>query len=52
MEMAHKGVIMQIDLNKAATPYTECASRYYFRQMVLGIEYCKFRLLLLKYKNH
>jgi hypothetical protein len=43
MDMAHKGVIMQIDSNKAATPYTERASRHYFRQMVLGIEYCKFR---------
>ncbi|CAO0792678.1 unnamed protein product [Mucor circinelloides] len=39
LEMAHKGVIMQIDLHQAATPYTESASRYYFRQMVLGIEY-------------
>ncbi|OAD02267.1 hypothetical protein MUCCIDRAFT_120216, partial [Mucor lusitanicus CBS 277.49] len=39
LEMAHKGVIMQIDLHQAATPYTESASRYYFRQMILGIEY-------------
>ncbi|CEP10213.1 hypothetical protein [Parasitella parasitica] len=42
MEMAHKGVIMQIDLNKPATPYTESVSRYYFRQMVLGIEYLHY----------
>ncbi|CAO3612882.1 unnamed protein product [Mucor fragilis] len=39
MEMAHKGVIMQIDLHQVATPYTEFASRYYFRQIILGIEY-------------
>ncbi|KAL9556023.1 hypothetical protein MBANPS3_002081 [Mucor bainieri] len=39
LEMAHKGVIMQIDLHQVATPYTESASRYYFRQMILGIEY-------------
>lgn len=41
MEMAHKGVIMQIDLHQVATPYTEFASRYYFRQIILGIEYRK-----------
>ncbi|GAN07657.1 hypothetical protein MAM1_0170d07159 [Mucor ambiguus] len=39
LEMAHKGVIMQIDLHQVATPYTESTSRYYFRQMILGIEY-------------
>ncbi|KAI9481034.1 MAG: kinase-like domain-containing protein [Benjaminiella poitrasii] len=39
LEMAHKGVIMQIDLNQSTTPYTEKASRFYFRQIILGIEY-------------
>ncbi|KAK4520561.1 uncharacterized protein ATC70_006438 [Mucor velutinosus] len=39
LEMAHKGVIMQIDLHQVATPYTESTSRYHFRQIILGIEY-------------
>lgn len=51
LEMAHKGVIMQIDLHQAATPYTESASRYYFRQMILGIEYRK-SYKLLKVSHH
>ncbi|KAI7905300.1 kinase-like domain-containing protein [Cokeromyces recurvatus] len=42
MEMAHKGVIMHINLNQSATPYTEKISRFYFRQMILGIEYLHY----------
>lgn len=52
MEMAHKGVIMQIDLDQVATPYTESASRYYFRQIVLGIEYRKSYIVLKKVSDH
>lgn len=47
MEMAHKGVIMQIDINRTATPYTEKTARFYFRQMILGIEYCKSILVII-----
>jgi len=46
LEMAHKGVIMQIDLHQVATPYTESTSRYHFRQIILGIEYRKYCMLL------
>lgn len=40
MEMAHRGVLMQMDLYQHATPCTEETARFYFRQIVLGIEYC------------
>ncbi|KAI8971426.1 kinase-like domain-containing protein [Mycotypha africana] len=42
MDMAQKGIIMHIDLHKTATPYTEKMARYYFRQVILGIEYLHF----------
>ncbi|KAI8584265.1 hypothetical protein K450DRAFT_218968 [Umbelopsis ramanniana AG] len=38
-EMAEKGALMDIDLDKASVPYSEEESRIYFRQMILGIEY-------------
>ncbi|CAM0142812.1 hypothetical protein VKS41_002624 [Umbelopsis sp. WA50703] len=38
-EMADKGVLMDIDLDKAATPYSEEVCRDYFIQMLLGIEF-------------
>lgn len=40
-EMAEKGVLMDIDLDKAAQPYSEEECRVCFRQMILGIEYRK-----------
>jgi hypothetical protein len=43
-EMAEKGVLMDIDLDKACVPYTEEESRIYFRQMILGIEYRKYNI--------
>lgn len=43
MEMAHKGVIMPIDMDHTATPYTEKTARFYFRQIILGIEYCNYQ---------
>jgi hypothetical protein len=39
--MAEKGVLMDIDLDKAATPYSEEVCRDYFIQMLLGIEFRK-----------
>jgi len=38
-EMAEKGVLMDVDLEKDAVPYDEEECRSYFRQMLLGIEY-------------
>lgn len=43
-EMAEKGVLMDVDLEKDAVPYDEEECRSYFRQMLLGIEYRKSML--------
>ena len=40
-EMAEKGALMDVDLDKVTIPYSEEESRIYFRQMILGIEYCE-----------
>lgn len=40
-EMAEKGALMDVDLDKVTVPYSEEESRIYFRQMILGIEYCE-----------
>lgn len=39
--MAHKGVLMDISMDEVSTPYSEDQARHYFREMILGIEYCK-----------
>lgn len=39
-EMAHKGVLMNIDMNEPAKPYSNDEARHYFREIILGIEYC------------
>ncbi|KAI8388599.1 kinase-like domain-containing protein [Radiomyces spectabilis] len=38
-EMAHKGVLMSIELDHNATPYSNDDARRFFREMILGIEY-------------
>ncbi|KAJ1565425.1 hypothetical protein HK096_002849, partial [Nowakowskiella sp. JEL0078] len=38
-ELCDKGNLMDVSINKMTTPFSEDASRYYFRQLVLGIEY-------------
>ncbi|KAI9498597.1 kinase-like domain-containing protein [Zychaea mexicana] len=38
-EMAHKGVLMNIESDKTATPYTSEQARHFFREIILGIEY-------------
>ncbi|KAI9019619.1 kinase-like domain-containing protein [Phycomyces nitens] len=38
-EMAHKGVLMKVDVDQVAKPYSNSEARRYFREMVLGIEY-------------
>lgn len=40
MEMCKKGVIMDVGLGKTATPYNMEACRCWFRDLILGIEYC------------
>ena len=42
MEMCKKGVVMKVGLENDATPYDEEACRHMFRDLVLGIEYCRW----------
>ncbi|KXH69454.1 hypothetical protein CSAL01_08516, partial [Colletotrichum salicis] len=39
LEMCKKGVVMKVGLNEKAKPYAEDSCRYWFRDMILGIEY-------------
>jgi [calcium/calmodulin-dependent protein kinase] kinase len=40
MEMCKKGVVMHVGLDQTADPYTEEQCRFWFRDMILGLEYC------------
>lgn len=40
LEMCEKGVIMKVGLDETAEPYPEEKCRLWFRDMILGIEYC------------
>lgn len=40
LEMCKKGVVMKVGLDERADPYNEETCRYWFRDMILGIEYC------------
>jgi serine/threonine protein kinase len=42
MEMCKKGVIMSVGLGDDADPYNDESCRCWFRDLLLGIEYCKF----------
>jgi [calcium/calmodulin-dependent protein kinase] kinase len=39
MEMCKKGVVMQVGLGERADPYSEEQCWFWFRDMILGIEY-------------
>ncbi|KAJ3123245.1 hypothetical protein HK098_002083 [Nowakowskiella sp. JEL0407] len=38
-ELCDNGTLMDININKTETPFTEDTARYFFRQIILGIEY-------------
>lgn len=42
LEWCAKGVIMKVDLDRSADPYPEEQCRLWFRDMILGIEYCEY----------
>ena len=44
LEFCPGGVLMDVSLNKTATPLAIEEARRYFQQLVLGIEYCTSRL--------
>lgn len=39
MEMCKKGVVMHVGLDQTADPYSEEQCRFWFRDMLLGLEY-------------
>ncbi|WQF75561.1 Putative serine/threonine-protein kinase, active [Colletotrichum destructivum] len=39
LEMCKKGVVMKVGLDQKAKPYSEDLCRYWFRDLILGIEY-------------
>ena len=41
LEMCKQGVIMKVELDETADPYSDEECRTWFRDLVLGIEYCK-----------
>lgn len=42
LEMCRKGVVMKVGLGEAADPYPEEQCRHWFRDLILGIEYCEW----------
>lgn len=42
LEMCKKGVVMKVGLNENASPYTKEECRCWFRDLILGIEYCQY----------
>lgn len=50
LEMCKKGVIMKVGLDERADPYDEESCRCWFRDLLLGIEYCELFSYL--YRSH
>lgn len=46
LEMCKKGVVMKIDLDQQATPYESELCRTWFRDLILGIEYCEYNIVM------
>jgi [calcium/calmodulin-dependent protein kinase] kinase len=46
LEMCKKGVVMKVGLGETATPYPEETCRHWFRDLILGIEYCELAHLV------
>jgi calcium/calmodulin-dependent protein kinase kinase 2 len=42
LEMCKKGVSMKVGLEDRADPYDEEQCRCWFRDMILGLEYCEY----------
>ena len=42
LEMCKKGVVMKVGLDERADPLPEESCRYWFRDLILGIEYREF----------
>jgi len=42
LEMCKKGVVMKVGLGEQAIPHPENMCRTWFRDLILGIEYCEY----------
>jgi [calcium/calmodulin-dependent protein kinase] kinase len=42
LEMCKKGVVMKVGLDDPADPYPPETCRCWFRDLILGIEYCEY----------
>lgn len=51
LEMCKKGVVMKVDVEDVADPYDTETCRCWFRDMILGIEYCTLAATLLSLDN-
>lgn len=49
--MCENGVLMDINVNKKTTPFPEDKMRLYFREMILGFEYCKYNFVVYLFKK-
>jgi len=45
-ELCEKGKIMDIKVNERVEPFTEDKARKYFRDIVLGLEYCHYKKII------
>jgi len=45
-ELCEKGKIMDIKVNERVEPFTEEKARKYFRDIVLGLEYCHYKKII------
>jgi len=45
-ELCEKGKVMDIQVNKKTEPFTEEKARKYFREVVLGLEYCHYMKII------
>lgn len=42
LEMCKKGVVMKVGLGEVSDPYDHEKCRHWFRDLILGIEYCQY----------
>jgi hypothetical protein len=50
--MCENGVLMDINVNKKTAPFPEDKMRLYFREMILGFEYCKYNFVIYFLKSY
>lgn len=51
LEMCKKGVVMKVGLGESAAPIDEEKCRHWFRDLILGVEYCEFIATVPQYEG-